>query len=74
MRTELPSAEIYDQEMRYMPWGKLLDSASLTISLMSGWKNEGNVTAPILDLMCGTGYLLKKIAERQSRAGFHTLV
>lgn len=52
---EMPSASIYDSEMEYFPWGRLLDR---TIEIMADMLPIGG---KVLDLMCGPGYLLRKL-------------
>jgi 2-polyprenyl-3-methyl-5-hydroxy-6-metoxy-1,4-benzoquinol methylase len=52
----LPSAETYERELKYMPYHKSLDLVELIVV-------DGREGDKILDLMCGTGYLLGKIAK-----------
>jgi len=55
----LPSAETYSKEFLYMPWGKLTDEV-LDIIIKKAPKN-----GRILDLMCGTGFLMAEIKKRR---------
>jgi trans-aconitate methyltransferase len=52
---KLPSPKIYEQEIKYMPWGILIKE-------ILGWivKNAPQ-KSNVLDLMCGPGQLLSKI-------------
>lgn len=52
----LPTAEVYEKEFKYMPWGILI---SEILELVKKTPENGTV----LDLMCGPGYLLQKIKE-----------
>lgn len=54
---ELPSPEIYGQEFKFMPWGKLIQE------ILDIVKKDAPKDSNILDLMCGPGYLLGKIKE-----------
>lgn len=51
----LPDAEIYELEMKFMPWGSLMNW--VTTEVISKAPPGGM----ILDLMCGPGYLLNSI-------------
>lgn len=54
---KLPNAEVYEQEFSFMPWGDLIkEVAGIVVNIAP---REGKV----LDLMCGPGWLLKKIAR-----------
>jgi trans-aconitate methyltransferase len=55
----LPSASTYDDEVKYMPWGKLISE----IEELTGEKvpQKGKV----LDLLCGTGNLLGRLHSRR---------
>jgi len=56
---ELPSAEVYEQEFLYTPWENLIEEvANLIIEIAP---QDGKV----IDLMCGPGWLLRKIARRR---------
>lgn len=57
---ELPKSEVYEQEFEFLPWGFLINSV-LTIIEKEVPKNGS-----VLDLMCGSGYLLGEIAKRRS--------
>jgi len=54
---ELPESKIYEQELLYMPYKKSLAKVLEIINLQAP-KN-----AALLDIMCGPGYLLGKIAK-----------
>lgn len=51
----LPSAETYDKEYKFMPWGILVNEVLRIINKKTPKGGK------VLDLMCGTGYLLGKI-------------
>ncbi|MFZ5955313.1 MAG: class I SAM-dependent methyltransferase [Nanoarchaeota archaeon] len=53
---ELPDSEIYEQELEYMPYK---DSLNKVISYIS---ENAPQNGSLIDLMCGPGYLLGKIA------------
>lgn len=53
----LPKAEIYEQEFKYMPWGILIEKILAII------EKETPQNGSLLDLMCGPGYLLGEIAK-----------
>lgn len=55
--SELPSAETYEQEYKYWPWGKLINKIKDWVII-----NAPN-SCYIIDYMCGTGYLLNEIAD-----------
>ena len=55
---ELPEAALYEAELRYMPYR---DSLSRVLSLVV---RDAPRSSRVLDLMCGTGFLLGKIAEQ----------
>lgn len=55
----LPTAEIYEKEYKYMPWGVLSDEVLRTIV------NIAPKNGVLVDLMCGTGYLLGKIKKER---------
>lgn len=55
----MPEAEVYEQELRYMPYAKSLKKVVGIISThapRNGW---------LVDLMSGTGYLLGEIRKRR---------
>ena len=56
---KLPEARIYEQEYGYMPWGKLINEVIDTVVYHTPDNGE------VLDLMCGTGQVLRKIYERR---------
>lgn len=53
----LPSAEVYEKEFRYMPWGTLIHDVEDYVI-----KNAPQ-NAKLLDVLCGPGYLLGKLKE-----------
>jgi trans-aconitate methyltransferase len=55
----LPSAETYEKEFRYMPWGILIREVQAMIVL------EAKLNGSLLDLMCGPGYLLGQIEKQR---------
>lgn len=55
-----PDAGIYELEFRYMPWGILIDEA------ISFVVENAPANGTVLDLMCGPGYLLGKIASARA--------
>lgn len=55
----LSQPEIYEQEIKYMPWNELLKEVAQII--IEGSPQDGNG----LDLMCGTGRLLGEIKEKR---------
>lgn len=56
----MPSALTYDNEMKFMPWGRLLD---LIVAILSSELHSG---AKVVDLMCGTGYLLRSLLSTRT--------
>ncbi len=55
----MPIAETYNDEFKYMPWGDLVnDIVDFVVKNTS--QNDR-----IVDLMCGTGYLLSRIREKR---------
>lgn len=55
----LPRAEIYEQEYKYWPWGKLIN---YTFDwLISHAPSHSN----IIDYMCGTGFLLNQLGTKR---------
>lgn len=55
----LPTAEIYEKEFQYFPWGLLAKQIeNIVLS-----KTPSNGT--ILDLMCGTGYSLAELQKKR---------
>lgn len=59
MVQNLPTAEVYEKEFKYMPWGKLVSEVESFV--VENARKEGK----LLDLLCGPGYLLGKIASRR---------
>lgn len=55
----LPTAETYEKEYEYFPWGELIDEIAKFIFCRVPKKGK------IIDLMCGTGYLLRKVHEKR---------
>lgn len=55
----LPTAEVYEQEFKYFPWGILVQRV-LEYIVAAAPRNGS-----LVDLMCGTGYLLRLIRERR---------
>lgn len=56
----LPTAEVYEKEFKYMPWGILIKEIE-TYILKTAPKN-----GRVLDLLCGPGYLLGKIKSQRT--------
>jgi len=55
----LPEPNVYEREFEFMPWGRLIKRVAEIVVKKA--PHEGR----ILDLMCGPGYLLGKIAEKR---------
>lgn len=55
----LPTAETYHEEFKYMPWGILI--SEIIKYVVSNVPQNGAV----LDLLCGTGYLLGEIQKQR---------
>lgn len=55
----MPEAAVYEQELKYMPYTKSLTRVIETIC--SRAPHQGK----LVDLMCGTGYLLREIRKRR---------
>lgn len=55
----MPEAEVYEQELRYMPYAK---SLAKVVELVT---ERAPRNGRLVDLMSGTGYLLGKIRERR---------
>jgi len=64
MVQNLPTAEIYQKEADYMPWGILI--SEIIEHVIQNVPKNGTV----LDLMCGTGYLLGKLQEKRPDVQF----
>ncbi|MEK6899113.1 MAG: class I SAM-dependent methyltransferase [Nanoarchaeota archaeon] len=56
---DLPSADIYEKEFKYWPWGKLVREVADTVI------REAPQNSKTLDLMCGPGYLLNRIHQQR---------
>ncbi len=50
----LPTAEVYEKEFKYMPWGVLIDQLLERVKDLPP-------NAKVLDILCGPGYLLSRI-------------
>lgn len=57
MVQNLPTAEIYEKEFTYMPWGVLVKEIEVLVSSLTPQ------SADVLDLMCGPGYLLGRLIK-----------
>lgn len=57
---KLPPPEIYELEYQFWPWGKLISAVE---DRVAGMAPAGGL---VVDYMCGTGYLLNRIASRRS--------
>lgn len=55
----LPTAEVYEKEFAYMPWGILVKEIEEYVA------NNAPKNATILDLLCGPGYLLGKLKAKR---------
>ena len=55
----LPDFDVYNQEFKYFPWGKLIERVIGEIVINAPQK------ARVLDLMCGTGYLLNVLKNKR---------
>ncbi|MBI1833485.1 MAG: class I SAM-dependent methyltransferase [Candidatus Andersenbacteria bacterium] len=55
----LPTAEIYEKEFRYFPWGILVKQIEDIV--LTKAPSDGTV----LDLMCGTGYSLAELHKKR---------
>lgn len=56
---KMPEAKIYELEMKFMPWGNLMEEVADKII------NSVPSFGTVLDLMCGPGYLLEKIHAKR---------
>ena len=54
---DLPRPEVYEQEFLYMPWENLIEEIANLI------RNIAPRDGKVIDLMCGPGWLLRKIAR-----------
>lgn len=54
----LPTPEVYELEAQYMPWGDLIRE----VLRRADFTPQGGI---VVDLMCGTGYLLSKLREKR---------
>ena len=57
---KFPKPEIYEQFFEFTPWGILIDKV---ISIIL---NEVPQNSTVLDIMCGTGYLLNEVNKRRN--------
>jgi 2-polyprenyl-3-methyl-5-hydroxy-6-metoxy-1,4-benzoquinol methylase len=55
----LPTAEVYERENRYTPWGILMKEIQESVF------KEAPKGATVLDLLCGPGYLLGQIQSQR---------
>ncbi len=55
----LPSAEVYEKEFKYFPWGILI--REIQDFIVKSVPQNGRV----LDLLCGTGYLLGELRKKR---------
>ena len=55
----MPSPDVYEKEYVYWPWGEVIERVSEWVASHVGH------SARVLDYMCGTGYLLRKISVRR---------
>jgi ubiquinone/menaquinone biosynthesis C-methylase UbiE len=60
----LPTAETYDKEFKYMPWGQLVREIQQIV--IDNVPEGGRV----LDLLCGTGYLIADIKKKRADIEF----
>ncbi len=54
----LPTPEVYELEAKYMPWGDLIREVLWHVKSAP----QGGT---VIDLMCGTGYLLSKLKDKR---------
>ncbi len=57
--TELPDPRTYELEMKYFPWGELIEKVAYVV------EKRAPKNAKVLDLMCGPGFLLGQIEKRR---------
>jgi len=57
---KFPKPEIYEQFFEFTPWGILIDKV---ISII---QKEVPQNSTVLDIMCGTGYLLNEVNKRRN--------
>jgi hypothetical protein len=55
----LPSPEVYEDEYRCWPWGKIIDAVAEWVCAHAGQSTL------VIDYMCGTGFLLDLIHQRR---------
>lgn len=55
----LPTAEVYEKEFSFMPWGMLVDEVLKEVG------EKAPRGGKVLDFMCGPGYLLGKLQQRR---------
>ncbi len=51
----MPAPDIYEEEYKYLPWGRLIDWVVDWVAECVG------ADSGVLDYMCGTGYLLRQL-------------
>lgn len=56
----MPGPDVYEQEYDYWPWGKLLKEATRLVA------ENAPPSSFIVDYMCGTGFLLRKILSKRN--------
>ncbi len=61
----LPSPEVYEKELSFMPYK---DSLAKVLGIIS---SQTPVNGSLLDLMCGPGYLLGQIAAQRTDLSLH---
>lgn len=59
MVQNLPTAETYQKELQYMPWGILISEVIEYVV------QSAPLGATVLDLLCGTGNLIHQISKRR---------
>ncbi len=64
---QLPTPEVYEQEYKYMPWGKTIGRVLAEV------KKNTPRNGKVLDLMCGPGYLLDALNKVRPDLELHGL-